>query len=210
MPRIVGDRFRVVGSLRRRVYLYREDGIFLANEIAYRELAEEESRRGNLNEALEAYKRSLHNTMCFVTGIARMQDVVLLSEGELQHLTVGSKFERLETDFVHSIAAQEVSFDLRAYAAFLDEVRQLERDASQLNCAFFGYGAPQYRSHETGRKLIDAYAKMKRYSDAAWISREIGDAEAQARFKELAKDDVEDNPRFRAILNKTMSRYFSD
>jgi hypothetical protein len=222
MPRIIGVRFRTAPLLR-AVHFYGGffdrgvNGPFLAQELAYGELFIEEFGKDNLTEALEAYKRGLYNATEWIKGMARIQNNALFSQAELQELDVGDKFREMEEALVLRLAPEGKPFDLDAYSAFLDEVRQLEKDARQLNQLYFmgAKGLPhedtaQKGNPETGRKLRDTYARMQRYSQAAWISEKIEDPEAQSRFEELAKTDPKDNPRFVEILEDVMRRHYSD
>lgn len=218
MPRILGDKFREVETLRKSVHFYgKEHAPVLALDEAYRSLAKQELEEGNLNEALEAYKRGVYYRTAFIRLMARIQDNALFNPTEIQKLDSESDYEPIEDELVHIVVSQDIAFDLSTYVAFLEEVRQLEKNALRLNqLYFFGARDLPYEDMsrkgdpETGRQLRDTYARMFRFSDAAWISREIGDVESQQKYKELARTEPKENPKLEPILDEIMAEKFSD
>lgn len=211
MPRILGERFRVVEPLRRSVHFYGQKiGVpFLDLEEAYKTIAQRELKDGNTNAALEAYKRGLYSSTCFVRAMASIQGIALLTSVEIQRLNVLQNFKRLERDLVCAVSLEGIPNDLPAYESFLNEVRQLEKNALRFNQLYFfgAKGSPwedksKIKDRKTGEELRDTYVRMFRFSDAAGISKEIGDFEGEQKYLEMAKNEPRDNPRLDKILRR--------
>ena len=211
MPRILGDRFRAVGELRERAHFYGEhtSAPYLICEEAHKAVAREELRLGNLNAALDSYKNALESKIGFVGAISAIQAIAMLNPEEIQRLNIGPTFEEIESRLLQGVVSQDVAFDLAQYKTFVEEARTLKRDAFHLSQIYF-FGAKGnpwedmagMRNPTTGAKLRDTYDRMRRFSDAAWISRELGDKEGEVKYEELAKTQPKDNPKFKPICDR--------
>lgn len=227
MPPILGIRFRLDESLKRGVHFFSDIGSFMMGEEAFQELATQELDAGNLVSALEAYKRGLHKAVGFAGAMAGLGDRALLSQAEIDRFDLTRRFGTIERRSIAAIikVGEDTKIDLLDYAEWVAGVRRLERDAHRLNQQYFGCvlkypnndfppGDPRIWERdtslkgdlETGTKLRDTYAQMQRYGYAAWVSREIGDKEAEARYEELAKTDPQDPPGYGAILYEIEKR----
>lgn len=227
MPPILGNRFRVDEILKHGVHFFSETGSFMMGEEAFQELATQELNAGNLVPALEAYKRGLHKAVGYAGAMAMLGDRALLSQTEIDRFDLPRRFGEIEGRSITMIieAGEDTKINLPEYATWVAGVRKLERDALRLNRAFFGL-TPKYSLDEipredpriwerdtslkgdieTGIKLRDTYAEMQKYRQAAWISGELGDEEAKARYEELAKTDPQDPPGYRDILYRIQDR----
>ncbi len=207
MPRIVGNRFREITPLRNAVHLYQEvSGPNLACEQAYTLLAIQELKEGNLDPALEAYKNALYYATHFLKGMTLMQNVALVTVEETQRLDFSS-FQPLEEDLIQIVAAQKAVFDITAYVAFLDEVRALEKSASDLTGRYFRLMSEERDNPELGKELRDLSLRMRRYSDAALISEKLGEADAEQEYRELSKNEPKTNPKLNQILKPLLDQY---
>ena len=225
MPIILGSRFMGVDELRRATHFYSSGGSFMMMDEAYGEVAENELKSGNLTPALEAYKRRLRVAVGFVGAMAAIGDRALLNSQEVDRLNLQARFGALENRLIQAVVSQDVAVDLPKYVVWLNNVRRLEKDATQLNRQYFN-GTPKYPDNpeikwidpdymdrsmvgdkELGARLRDTYAQMQRYKEAAWISKEIGDTEGQAQYEELAKTDPLENPKYQPILWRIQAEY---
>lgn len=206
MPPVLGNRFRIDPTLRRGVHFFSFNGSFMMGEEAFQELATNEINAGNLIPALEAYKRGLHKAVGFACSSASLRGMMLLSPAEIERLSLQGRFGAIERKLIRMIIAAEgdTKIDLPQYAQWVSGVRTLERDAPPLNRKYFGQ---EPKDPATGIKLRDTYAQMQRYRDAAWISRELGDKEAEARYTELAQTDPQDSSRYEEILRRIEHEY---
>ncbi len=220
MPRILGSRFAGVGDLQRATHFFSGGGSFMMMEEAYQEVAEEELKSGNLTPALEAYKRGMHAAVGFIGAMAMMGDGALLSPAEVDRLNLRARFGAIEDKLIHLVVSQDIAFDLTKYIEWLNNVRKLEKDAHQLNQEYF-IGVPKHPENpeikwtdpdymdrsmvgnrDLGIRLRDTYIQMQRYKNAAWISKELGNVEEEAKYTELAQEDPVENPKFQPIISR--------
>ncbi len=224
---VLGNRFRLDETLNRGVHFFSEIGSFMMGEEAFQELADQELSAGNLVSALEAYKRGLHKAIGFTGAMAMLGDRALLSPTEIDRFDLSTRFGTIERRLIVAIieAGEDTKIDLPDYAEWVAGVRRLERDALLINRQFFGL-LPKYPDDDfpsgdpriwerdtslmgdaaTGIELRDTYAQMQRYTYAAWISRELKDEAADARYTELAKTDPQELPGYTAILWRIQDR----
>lgn len=228
MPPLLGNRFRVEETLKRGVHFLDTTGSFMMAEEAYQEFANQELSGGNLVSALEAYKKGLQSAVGFAGAMSRLGDRALLSPAEIERFNLYRRFGALESGLVQALVAagKDEKVDLPEYIKWLDRVRTLERDALLLNRQFFGL-VPKYPDNdfppgdpriwerdttlagnlEVGTRLRDTYTEMQRYQSAAWISKEIGDQEAEIRYTELAQTDPgEEDSKYLDILWRIQDR----
>ncbi len=226
MPPIIGNRFRVDPTLRRGVHFFSDMGSFMMGEEAFQELATNELNAGNLVPALEAYKRGLHKAVGFAGAMAMMGDRALLNQAEIDRFNLPRRFGTIERGMISMIvgAGEDTKINLPEYADWVAGVRRLERDALNLNQQYFiglpkhpenpdiKWTDPDFRDTTTvgdqavGVRLRDTYAEMKKYKSAAWISGELGDEEAKAKYEELAKSEPQDPPGYEEILYRIQER----
>ncbi len=228
MPPILGNRFRVDPVLRRGVHFFSDAGSFMMGEEAFQELATNELNAGHLVPTIEAYKRGLHKAVGFAGAMAMLGNRALLSQAEIDRFDLPRRFGAIERRSIAMLieAGEDTKINLPEYAAWVANIRRLEREALRLSQAFFGL-TPKYSvdelprgdkriwerdtslkgATETGTKLRDTYAEMQMYRQAAWISGELGDGEAKAKYEELAKTDPEDPSGYKEILWRIQEEY---
>ena len=157
-------------------------------------------------------------------------DGALLSQTEIDRFNLQRRFGAIERRSIAAIieAGEDTKIDLPEYAGWVAGVRRLERDALKLNKKFFTgivkhpdnpdikWTDPDYwdrsivGNRDIGLSLRDTYAQMQRYKEAAWISRELGDKEAEASYTELAQTDPQEMPGHRKLyseINEREERY---
>jgi len=228
MPPMLGNRFRVDPVLRRGVHFFSDAGSFMMGEEAFQELATNELNAGHLVPAIEAYKRGLHKAVGFAGAMTMRGDRALLSQDEIDRFNLPRRFGAIERRSIAMLieAGEDTKINLPEYAAWVADIRRLEREALRLNRAFFGL-TPKYNTYElprgdkriwerdtslkgdltTGTQLRDTYAEMQQYRHAALISGGLGDEEAKARFEEQAKTDPKDPAGYKEILWRIQEKY---
>jgi len=211
MPPMIGSRFMASESLKKRIHFYgQETGSFMDLEETNRQIAEEELNKGNLEEAIDAYKNCLHDAVGFLCAISTIQEHALLSISEYQRLDLDSRFGDLEGRLMAAISKEDISINAEKYSEFIKNVRNLEKRGHQLNQLFFmgesrwyeHIKAPSKYDPELGKEYIDVCVQMGKYSEASWVAAEMGNKEDAAKFKKLSKGQPKEHPRFREIYTK--------
>jgi len=205
MPQILGGRFADSEALRKRAYFHSDHiGVpYHILEDVYKQVAEEEIGKGRLDESLDAYRRSLHYGLTFTQCISNVQTLTIFTPVEILRLNLSESFGSLERKLTESVVQQEVAFHPDRYADFVREVRVLEKERHQLHQLFF-FGessmyetvtAPDIRNKAIGRQYVDTCVRMGKFSEAAWIAREMGDEAGSASYLVQAQNEPKDNPR---------------
>jgi hypothetical protein len=217
MPRILGEHYRVDDALRPYLYCYGSLAApFEPMQTAYRRLAENELLAGNTNASLEAYKRGLYNRLVVLGGITLLPDERLLTPTEIEAMDPAGEFSPVEDELVYTISADKHHMDMEPYLAFLDEIRDNEMMLRKLlrqyraNGRDISSGQFADRDREAGELLVNTYARMLRYSDAAWISKELGDVDAEEEYSRLADRLLWENPRLGPFLANNIRLYLEN
>lgn len=128
IPRLIGSRFLIDDNLRRRVHFNGHHmGPFLAIEETYRILAIQELESGDLEAALDAYKRALHHGKGWLGFIAMMGNHAALNSDELQKTNLGVRYRDLEDMLIYQIGNQGVVPSPADYAEFVRNIGRLEK-----------------------------------------------------------------------------------
>ena len=218
MPQLIGSTFFTNDELRSRVHLHGDHvGASLDIETVYRRLAEEELSEeklatGGLIQAIDAYRRALHYATQWLGGVALLGGPdgsrILFTRDGLDQLNFAQRFANLEQRLSTHIWEGEVTFNPQEYARFVREVRRLEKKRFKLHqLFFFGFSeafeptrvASKYNP-AIGQEYMDTCVAMNRFTEAAWIARELGWKEEAAMLGEKAKDDPLDHPRIKALI----------
>ena len=126
MPPLIGSRFMSDSELRDNIYSkggYYPGIPLIVRKETYLQIAEDELHRGNLTDALEAYKRGLIAATEFISAIHSVSKVVLLDKGEMEKLNLGRSFGAVERALAQSIASLGVRVNTNDYQKFVKETR---------------------------------------------------------------------------------------
>lgn len=206
MPQLIGSTFLTNERLNVRTHFHGEHvGVpFLVIEKVYRELADHELAVGNLEPAIDAYRRGMHYALKWLGGVSLLagSSSTLLTGQDLRNLDIPERFGSFEERLMAVIWEGEVSFQPDHYRDFVRDVRRFEKRRLQLNQLFFqgrsyAYGETEEvdrpRDSRVGREYITICMAMKKFKEAAWIAQEMG---LEDEASELAGhgDDPADSP----------------
>lgn len=227
MPQALGGMFMTDPELRKRIHFWGDHIAipFIGLKETYQKYATRLLARGDVNGALDAYKRSLHNQLEYSSGIAGMQHLWLLNSDEVEKLDVGdrkgNRFSPLELQLLQAIGTQDSSFDPEAYTEFIREIRHLEKRSRELNRLFwtqrrfdqlnkFEKPGSLPEEKEVGEEYVEVLSKMGRFKQVVNVVVVMGDQEAQVKYKELAKTQPEDSKELQSIIEQARNDYDPD
>lgn len=212
MPKILGSRFMDVESLRENAHFFGANGLYNSLDLAgaYTILSDKELCRGNQECALELYKRSLYNKMCFTRAVVDNKGDALVTASLLKMIKENDKSTSLlEKKLSEAVALMDIGFNYFGYLKFVEDIRRLEAKALQLDELYFsGEVNPSSGStykkgdSEIGRELREVYAEMHLFRAAALMSANIRDCAGRDKYTKLAKKQEEEHPELKQTLNK--------
>ena len=216
MPRLLGSRFMIDDSLRVRLHRETASGLFMFLEEAYQKLTEEHLKDGNLTEALEAYRVALQAATTFVKIMNRMGENALLNQDEMSRLNLDEYFGGIETKLMDAVLDEgtDLDFSMDDYADFVRAQSLLENRRFQINPYFVRNmdgdivevrtreGTPRF-----GEETMELFEDMGLFGDAAFMAKELGLTDEEARLKEMELAIQDDNPKSQAFIDRLYAEY---
>ncbi|MBU0980145.1 MAG: hypothetical protein KJ709_05035 [Nanoarchaeota archaeon] len=160
MPARIGDQFRTDGTLRKM--LLREAPVQAPSMLqtdAYETLGMRYLQSGDIMPAMECYRIATASRTGFITTIGSLKGAVLLSQVERRHMKSSS---RLERELMTELRTQQQPYDLDAYSAWIEQLRDASQEWKRLNRESYG-----------SREYVEACLRIGEYEEAFYSAEDL-------------------------------------
>lgn len=215
MPKIIGNEFRTNPGLQPSLFHFAPQNSMPVRimEEAYLKLAADLLELGELEGALEAYKRGLHQSLDFITMVHGMQRMALLTSAEVQYLDVVGKYASIEQDLGLAVIgrSESAAYDEQEYPQFLAGIRHTLAEENRLGneyatCRKFeyvGWGKPSkaVAFAASAAQYVMRLEASQSYEDARHCAAAIG-------WEEKAQEMELKAANFKPVLDPELERAY--